>query len=165
MPAGLAALRAIGTVCPAGRLRRGRTTGRSMMRIPATVSGLLLGVGLAVGLASAAAADTTSSASGAGASVSIISGSNGGTTIVVDSQHPCRTENAGTTASGSSSAPSTSTTTSIGAGSLSGSATAGAGGTSVQINPGRNGTMSSVSSSQNVASANECVIIVKSPSK
>ena len=131
------------------------------MRTQLVLSAVLIGAGLVGG----AYADTTTSTSGAGASVSIISGSNGGTTIVVNSQHPCRTENGGTSASGSSSSPSTST--SVGAGGLSGSATAGSGGTSVHINSGALGgsTSPSVSSGQNVASANECVIIVNGPGK
>src|SRR5436190_14401880 len=46
--------------------------------------------GAALCLAPAAFADSTSSTSGGGANVSIVTGDNGGTTIVVDSSKPCR---------------------------------------------------------------------------
>ena len=59
---------------------------------------LVLSSLLFAGSATIAAADTVSSTSGAGASVAIVSGSNGGTTIVVDSEHPCRTRNEHATA-------------------------------------------------------------------
>jgi hypothetical protein len=46
--------------------------------------------GAALCLAPAAFADSTSSTSGGGANVSIVTGDNGGTTIVIDSSKPCR---------------------------------------------------------------------------
>jgi hypothetical protein len=135
------------------------------MRLIIALASLLLGAAIVFSSAYGAKADTVSTAAGAGASVTVVSGSDGGTTILVDSQHPCRTETARDTASlnpGSHSG-SNSTTVTTGAGGLSGSSTAGGGGTTVTINPGSGGTVTRTSSASSVAAAGECVIVIRAP--
>ena len=124
------------------------------MRALVILSGLIV-----AGHATLAAADSVSSTSGPGASVSIVSGNNGGTTIVIDSRHPCRTESGKTAARRSSGGNSTTITS--GAGGLSGTTTAGPSGTSVTISPGSGGSATTASSGTNVAAAGECVVIIR----
>jgi hypothetical protein len=136
------------------------------MRAIMLLSGLVL-----AGSATLAVADSVSSTSDAGASVAIVSGSNGGTTIIVDSEHPCRTRNekaAGAASRGSHSTASagshsSSSSVGIGAGGLSGTTTAGPNGTTVTVSPGSGGTTTTTSSGSNVAAAGECVVIIRGP--
>ena len=136
------------------------------MRALPILAGLIV-----AGFITLAAADTVSSTAGAGANVTIVSGSNGGTTIVIDSEHPCRTRNDktaagrahGSRATASSGSQSSSSSVGVGAGGLSGTTTAGPGGTTVTIRPGRDGTATTASSDTNVAAAGECVVIIRGP--
>src|SRR3954470_18803592 len=119
--------------------------------------------GAALCLAPAAFADSTSTTSGGGANVSIVTGDNGGTTIVIDSNRPCRVSQGGaaqgkgsTSHSGSSS---NSTTINTGPGGLSGSTTIGPNGPSVSMQSGsaHSGTGSD---SANAAKSGECIVIL-----
>lgn len=119
---------------------------------------------LAAGLALPAAADSTSTASGAGARVAIVSGSNGGTTIVVNSDKPCRTESR---TAAENHGGSTSTEINTGSGGLSGSTSAGPNGVSVNVGGGRasgsvghNGSSADVT---NQANAGECLVVIHGP--
>jgi len=118
---------------------------------------------LTAALALPAAADTTTTASGAGANVSIVSGSNGGTTIIVDSDKPCRTE---TRTGANSSRGSTSARVDTGAGGLSGSTSAGPNGITVQLGSGHGSSSASTDAGgqiTNQAKAGECVIVIEGP--
>jgi hypothetical protein len=120
---------------------------------------------LAATLALPAVADTTATASGSGANVSIVSGSNGGTTIVIDSDKPCRTENQ---AAGMRSSASTSARVKTTPGGLSGSSSAGPNGVSIDVGgghaSGRVGDNDSRAAT-NHAGSGECVIVIHGPSK
>ena len=137
------------------------------MRLVIALASLLLGAAIVFSSAYGARADTVSTAAGAVASVTVVTGSNGGTTIVVDSRHPCGTETGRSTASTNPGSHSGSNSTSVttGAGGLSGSTTAGGGGTTVTINPGGGGTVTKSSSASSVAAAGECVIVIRAPAK
>ena len=118
--------------------------------------------GAAVCLAPAAFADSTSSTSGGGANVSIVTGDNGGTTIVIDSNKPCRVAQNG--AAKGKAAPShsgasspNSTTINTGPGGLSGSTSIGPNGPSVSI---QSGSGSSSTTTANAAASGECVVIL-----
>src|SRR5436309_2953374 len=118
--------------------------------------------GTALCLVPAAFADSTSSTSGGGANVSIVTGDNGGTTIVIDSSKPCRvaqneTATKGKSASSHSSSSSNSTTINTGPSGLSGSTTIGPGGPSVSI---QSGSGSSSATTGNAAAPGECVVIL-----
>ena len=118
---------------------------------------------LTAALALPAMADTTTTASGSGANVAIVSGSNGGTTIVISSDKPCRTESR---TGARSSAGSTSSRVNMGAGALSGSSTAGPNGTSVHIGNGSvsAGTGTGIETT-NQAKSGECVVVIEGPGK
>jgi hypothetical protein len=120
---------------------------------------------LAAGLALPAAADTTTTATGAGARVSVVSASNGGTTVIVESDRPCRTEN-DTTANKRSTGSSSARVDTGPAGGLSGSSSAGPNGVSVNVGGGR----ASAGGDDGLASANqarggECVVVIHGPAK
>jgi hypothetical protein len=125
---------------------------------------LLAGAGAWLLSMPAAFADSTSSTSGGGASVSIVTGDNGGTTIVVDSNKPCRVAQNDTAKGKSSpsrgSSSSNSTTIQTGPGGLSGSTTIGPNGPSVSIQPGGSSAGSSVSVTANAAGPGECVVVL-----
>ena len=120
---------------------------------------------LAATLSLPATADTTTSASGTGASVSIVSGSNGGTTIVIDSDKPCRTE---THAASKRSPGAASSRVDTGPGGLSGSSSAGPNGVSVHVGGGKAGSSvgnSDSADATNHAGTGECVVLIHGPSK
>src|SRR5438270_8580236 len=96
--------------------------------IPAALIAVAASIALS---ASGAFADSTSSTSGGGANVSIVTGSNGGTTIVIDSNKPCHMTGSGSASRGSASSHSTRVET--GPGGLSGSTSIGPNGPSVSI--------------------------------
>ena len=130
----------------------------------ALIASTLIAGAAALALIPAAFADSTSSTSGGGASVSIVTGDNGGTTIVVDSNKPCRIAQNDTTRGKPSgtrgSATSNSTTIHTGPGGLSGSTTIGPNGPSVSMQSGSGTTSSSAGSSSNAAGAGECVVVL-----
>ncbi|HEX3537227.1 MAG TPA: hypothetical protein VHU15_10710 [Stellaceae bacterium] len=120
---------------------------------------------LSATLALPAVADTTTTASGAGANVSIVSGSNGGTTIVINTDKPCRTEakSAGKSLPGSASAR-----VNTNPGGLSGSSSAGPNGVSINVGGGK--ASGSVGNEDSVAATNqarsgECLVVIHGPSK
>src|SRR3954470_20607122 len=119
--------------------------------------------GAALCLTPVAFADSTSTTSGGGANVSIVTGDNGGTTIVIDSNRPCRVSQGGaaqgkgsTSHSGSSS---NSTTINTGPGGLSGSTTIGPNGPSVSMQS-RSAHSGTGSDSANAAKSGECIVIL-----
>jgi hypothetical protein len=121
---------------------------------------------LVPGLALPAAADTTTTANGAGASVAIVSGSNGGTTIVVNSDKPCRTEIRATAQNRLSG--STSSRIDTGPGGLSGSSSAAPNGVSVDIGHGQ-GSFSAGNpngiEATNQAGSGECIVVIQGPKR
>src|ERR1051325_6787524 len=144
------------------RVYRARQVRRPLMR--ALLASTLI-AGAALCLAPAVFADSTSSTSGGGANVSIVTGDNGGTTIVIDSSKPCRIAQgdaakgkSSSSSSRSSSSSSNSTTINTGPGGLSGSTTIGPNGPSVSMQSGASGA--TASSSANAAKPGECVVIL-----
>jgi hypothetical protein len=136
------------------------------MRAFVILSGLVL-----AGSATLAVADSVTSTSGAGASVAIVGGSNGGTTVIIDSEHPCRVRSEkaeggasrGSHATASAGSHASSSSVGVGAGGLSGTTTAGPNGTTVTVSPGSGGTATTTSSGSNIAAAGECVVIIRGP--
>ena len=131
----------------------------------ALIARTLIAGAAALALIPVAFADSTSTTSGGGASVSIVTGDNGGTTIVVDSNKPCRVAQNDTTkgkpSSTRGSGSSNSTTIHTGPGGLSGSTTIGPNGPSVSMQSGSSGTSaSSTGSAGNAAGSGECVVIL-----
>ena len=123
---------------------------------------IIAGAATVLLLSPTAFADSATSTSAGGASVSIVTGDNGGTTIVVDSNKPCHVAQNDTAkghSSSRSSSSSNSTTINTGPGGLSGSTTIGPNGPSVSMQSGSSGS-GIVSSSANAAGAGECVIIL-----
>src|SRR5437764_13937539 len=105
--------------------------------VPAALIAVAAGIALS---ASGAFADSTSSTSGGGANVSIVTGDNGGTTVVIDSSKPCRVAQnetakgkSSSSSSHSNSSSSNSTVINTGPGGLSGSTTIGPNGPSVSM--------------------------------
>ena len=131
----------------------------------ALIARTLIAGAAALALMPAAVADSTSTTSGGGASVSIVTGDNGGTTIVVDSNKPCRVSQNDTTKGKSSgtrgSGRSNSTTIHTGPGGLSGSTTIGQNGPSVSMESGSSAmTSSNAGSSSNAAGPGECIVVL-----
>lgn len=136
----------------------------------AAVAATLIIAGVAAFASPEALADSTSTAAGAGASVSVVTGNNGGTTIIVDSDRPCRTVAADSTPSHDSGpspqhSGSSSNTTTIGSGSggLSGTTTIGPNGPSVSMSAGGGTVTTSPSGGGTTAraGAGECIVVIR----